>query len=165
MVSNELLNEEERQQIINSLMAIVFSHRHTKGDRFIKEALSKGASSDTTMDFTIVRDVMYKYSKLAQDRYFSNPIESFFFASFALCDEGVEYLKSKPDNHEDAQKLMKMMKVLVDLRDQAVNSLKDLKMDYLSNMKENEQQVMKLKQNRISNYLFNELRRMTRGKI
>ena len=53
----------ERKQMVNSMMMIVFSHRYSKGDMFINEALE---SEDAHMvDFTIVRDVMYKYSKKA----------------------------------------------------------------------------------------------------
>ena len=41
---------------------------------------------------------MYKYSKKAQDRYFSYPIEAFLFAAFSLSDEGINFLQNKPDN-------------------------------------------------------------------
>ena len=68
---------------------IVFSHRYSKGDRFITEAEQE---TDSIVDFTIVRDVMYKYSKKAQDRYFSFPIEAFLFAAFSLSDEGLHFL-------------------------------------------------------------------------
>jgi len=44
------------------MMMIVFSHRYSKGDNFIVEA---EAEVENTIDFTIVRDVMYKYSKKA----------------------------------------------------------------------------------------------------
>jgi len=50
---------------------------------------------------------MYKYSKKAQDRYFSYPIEAFFFAIFALSDEGLHFLQSKPGNNE-AEKLKRL---------------------------------------------------------
>lgn len=54
--------EDEKMQIINSMLMIVFSHRYCKDDVFIKEAIS---STNTYMDFSIIRDVMYKYSKKA----------------------------------------------------------------------------------------------------
>jgi len=38
------------------LMVVVHSHRHNKEDDFI---------SDTPIDFSLVRDTMYKYSKRA----------------------------------------------------------------------------------------------------
>jgi len=55
------------------MMMILFSHRHTKKDIFIVEALEEAAQSgyaQLTIDFSIVRDVMYKYSKKAEERYF-----------------------------------------------------------------------------------------------
>ena len=85
----------DQQLMINSLIQIVFSHRYSKGDRFIVEAENETSQG---IDFNIVRDCMYKYSKKAQDRYFSYPIEAFWFAAFSLSDEGNKFLRSKPDN-------------------------------------------------------------------
>lgn len=48
--------------LINSMLMIVFSHRYCKGDVFIKEAIN---FDEGYMDFSIMRDVMYKYSKKA----------------------------------------------------------------------------------------------------
>lgn len=52
------------------MMVFVFSHRYSKGDNFIVETVeSVGKTADidvnSHVDFTIVRDVMYKYSKKA----------------------------------------------------------------------------------------------------
>ena len=103
ILSDATLGTQELQQIIVSLMAIVFSHRYVKGDKFITEAqnLSNTDPEAYQIDFSIIRDVMYKYSKKAQDRFFSFPIESFLFAAFSLSDEGLNFLKSKPDNNDD----------------------------------------------------------------
>ena len=79
-------------------MMIVFSHRHSKGDVFIQEAEKHAPVERPVIDFNIIRDVMYKYSKKAQDRYFSFPIEAFLFSAFSLSDEGLAFLKNKPDN-------------------------------------------------------------------
>lgn len=107
-------------QMINNVMMVVFSHRYCKNDVFINEALS---STEECIDFSIVRDVMYKYSKKAQDRFFSHPIEAFLFAAFALSDEGINFLKSKPDNMGDANKVQRLQSDLTDLKNQAVDSL------------------------------------------
>jgi len=74
------------------------------------------------IDFTIVRDVMYKYSKKAQDRFFSFPIESFLFAAFALSDEGLHFLQSKPDNN-DNEKLRRLKNDLGELKNHAIECL------------------------------------------
>ena len=89
------LNKNDQMKVINSMMMIVFSHRYSKGDRFIVEA---EADASAEIDFSIVRDTMYKYSKKAQDNFLEHPIESFLFASFSLSDEGLHFLTSKPDN-------------------------------------------------------------------
>lgn len=47
-------------KFIYSVMAIVFSHRASKGDPSIMQAEAEGI-----IDFSVVRDVMYKYSKKA----------------------------------------------------------------------------------------------------
>ena len=70
------LMEEEKQQITFALMMIVFSHRFSKGDKFMLEAEAAIAEGRTRnkIDFSVIRDVMYKYSKKAQERYISYPI-------------------------------------------------------------------------------------------
>ena len=46
------------------------------------------------------------------------------FAAFALSDEGINYLKDKPDNYKDQEKLNRIMRDLQSLKDQALFSLK-----------------------------------------
>ena len=48
-------------EFVTMLMVVVHSHRHNKEDDFI---------SETSIDFSLVRDTMYKYSKKAQERFF-----------------------------------------------------------------------------------------------
>ena len=96
---------KDRNQMVNSMIMIVFSHRYSKGDRFIVEA---EAEPNSLVDFSLVRDVMYKYSKKAQERFFAHPIEAFFFAAFALSDEGFSFLSCKPDTENDKSKLARL---------------------------------------------------------
>lgn len=73
LTNDNVLNEIQKKKIIIRMMMILFSHRHTKKDIFIVEALEEAAQSgyaQLTIDFSIVRDVMYKYSKKAEERYF-----------------------------------------------------------------------------------------------
>ena len=110
---------------------IVFSHRYSKGDKFILESeAAHNKFNKTPIDFTIVRDTMYKYSKKAQDRYFSFPIESFLFAAFSLSDEGLGFLQKKPDNVADAEKLRRLLSDLAGLKDQGIRTLKMQKQQY-----------------------------------
>ena len=45
-------------------MMVLFSHRYTKYDKFFEENMEDG-ELEPIIDFTIRRDVMYKYSKKA----------------------------------------------------------------------------------------------------
>ena len=47
------------------MMIFVFAHRHNKGDRFIVETQEAAHGKDTHFDFSVVRNVMYLYSKRA----------------------------------------------------------------------------------------------------
>lgn len=120
ILKEHLIGKIEIRQLVNSMLMIVFSHRYSKGDKFIIEA---EAEPDTLVDFTVVRDVMYKYSKKAQDRFFALPIEAFLFSAFALSDEGMVFLMSKPDNISDPTKLRRLQIDLADLKNQSVESL------------------------------------------
>lgn len=53
------LLDNDREQLIVRLMSFLFSHRHEKKDLFITQTREAGL----IIDFNIVRDVMYKYSK------------------------------------------------------------------------------------------------------
>ena len=63
-----------QQEFITLLTVVVHSHRHNKD---VDIAL------EVPLDFSIVRDTMYKYSKRAQERFFSYPIFAYLFAIFA----------------------------------------------------------------------------------
>jgi hypothetical protein len=59
-------------------MAFTFAHRYEKDDRFLVESIKDG-----NMDFSVIRDTMYMYSKRAKEAFFARPIETFFFLRFA----------------------------------------------------------------------------------
>ena len=111
---------EQKKSIILRVMMVLFSHRHTKRDTFIEEAQQEADESgcpSLAIDFSIIRDVMYKYSKKAEERYFQCETESFMFAAFALSDEGLNFLKYKPDNYKDQEKLNRILRDLASLKD------------------------------------------------
>ena len=90
-------------------MIFLFSHRHSKDDKFLvetKEAMEKDSSKGLHFDFDIVRNVMYLYSKKAQEHFFTFPVESFFLAYFAASKDGLNFLKSKPDCSQKRQRLL-----------------------------------------------------------
>jgi hypothetical protein len=54
------LTKDQRLKVVQSMLAFVYAHRHNKDDVFILES-----KKDKYIDFSIVRDVMYCYSKKA----------------------------------------------------------------------------------------------------
>jgi hypothetical protein len=96
------------------LMVVVHSHRHNKGEDFIKE---------TSVDFTVVRDTMYKYSKKAQEKFFSFPIFAFLFAFFAKNSEGMEQLQKKFEQ-KGSEYCEKMKNEISELKEEAVGWLR-----------------------------------------
>ena len=108
------------------MMIFVFAHRHSKGDRFIVEtqqALEARKNPDLHFDFTIVRNVMYMYSKKAQEHYFNYPVESFLMAHFAASSDGQDFIRSKPDHSEKHAKTQRILHDTEELRQQAVLAL------------------------------------------
>lgn len=71
------------------LALVVLSHRHNKEDTISKN------NEKSKLDFSIVRDTMYKYSKKAQDKFFRVPSLAFLFLSFATSKEGINYISKK----------------------------------------------------------------------
>ena len=68
LLASKAISADQKQQLVQSMMIFVFAHRHSKGDKFIVEtqkALEAKKSSDLHFDFSIVRNVMYMYSKKA----------------------------------------------------------------------------------------------------
>ena len=72
------------------LSMVVLSHRHNKED-----SITKKRDRSDQLDFTLVRDTMYKYSKKAQDRFFSNHYLAFLFISFASSEFGLKFICDK----------------------------------------------------------------------
>ena len=62
---SNIITDKERMQVVHTMMIIVFSHRYSKGDKFIIEAEQDAPDDEPVIDFSIIRDVMYKYSKKA----------------------------------------------------------------------------------------------------
>ena len=63
-----------RQEFLANVMGLVHSHRHNKREeQFIVEK---------PIDFDVIRDTMYKYSKKAQEKFFNTPILCYFFIWF-----------------------------------------------------------------------------------
>lgn len=110
---------------------------------------------------------MYKYSKKAQDKYFSFPIMAFYFAAFALSDEGIQFLQSKPDVENDKDKLLRLQTDLAELKNKAIESLQNQSKlnDSISSDSQQVGDHQGVQSIKLGIYLFNELKKMTKGKV
>lgn len=92
------LSADNQREFVRMIMAVVHSHRHNKDDVATdkeNQQANNEASSEEGIDFTLVRDTMYKYSKQAQRRFFSNPALAFLFAWFSFSQDGHEFIRTK----------------------------------------------------------------------
>ncbi|TNV71972.1 hypothetical protein FGO68_gene2458 [Halteria grandinella] len=92
------LNGENQREFVRVIMAVVHSHRHNKDDvaqNDKENSNTQQSDNQDSIDFTLVRDSMYKYSKQAQRRFFENPALAFLFAWFSHSPEGHDFIRNK----------------------------------------------------------------------
>jgi hypothetical protein len=66
------MTAQELIKYTTSILSIVLSHHYQK-----EEILSM--VKDTPVDFSRVRNTMYKYSKKVEERFFADPCYAYFF--------------------------------------------------------------------------------------
>lgn len=115
-VLNELKGATQ-EHFMAMLAMVVLSHRHNKEDTISRKDDRKD------LDFTIVRDTMYKYSKKAQDRFFRIPSLAYLFISFASSNEGRQFISQKFSD-KGADYLLRMGQEMDELRGEAVETMK-----------------------------------------
>lgn len=86
------LPKNEQFQFVEQVKMLVLSHRHNKNDAFMRDPL---------VDFTVVRDPMYKYSKQTQDKFFSFATYAFLFAWFQKSNDGQAFAIDKFSENSD----------------------------------------------------------------
>lgn len=84
----------QRSAFTEMLKLVVFSHRHNKNDAFL---------ANLAVDFGVVREPMYKYSKVAQERFFEHPTFAFLFAWFSKDKTAREFAEGKFRDNSDAK--------------------------------------------------------------
>ena len=87
----------------------MFSHRYNKGDEFLANPL---------ISFDIIRDPMYKYSRVAQENYLNVPVLAFILAWFCRNSNGRQFAQHKCAENQNADFCEKMnveMKEMVGL--------------------------------------------------
>jgi hypothetical protein len=100
----------QTNMLLQSMMAFVYAHRHNKDDLFLVQT-----RQENYIDFSVLRDCMYHYSKKAQDRFFKHAIETYFFAKFALSKDGSNFIKVK--SNMSMENITKLLKYTADLKD------------------------------------------------
>ena len=78
----KLSSDKAKSEFIQLLKLLVFAHRHAKNDEHLIDRL---------VEFTIVRDPMYKYSREAQKTFFSFATFSFLFAWFEASPQARQF--------------------------------------------------------------------------
>lgn len=121
-ISQEIHSKEMITKLVTSLSAILFSHRYDKKDQFIVEYAARG----TEINFSIIRDVMYKYSKKAQKELLSRPEDAFFLMNFASTKGGREFIEQKEKGcaaQEDQERNIRIFAEIDNLTEQAKETL------------------------------------------
>lgn len=91
-LSSELLLE-----FTSCVLSIVLSHHYQKRD-------IKSMVNGTQVDFQLVRETMYKYSKKAEDRFFKNPCMAFLFIKFAQSPLAkTQIMNKQPKNQQNEE--------------------------------------------------------------
>lgn len=88
----DVINDTLKEEFVELLKLLVFSHRHNKNDAHLQNPV---------VDFTIVREPMYKYSRSAQEKYFDYPTFAFLFAWFASSPEAHKFSEDKFSDNND----------------------------------------------------------------
>lgn len=88
----ENLSDPLKTEFLELLKLLVFSHRHNKNDAFLQNPL---------VDFSVVREPMYKYSKTAQEKFFEYPTFAFLFVWFASSPDARIFSDSKFSDNSD----------------------------------------------------------------
>ena len=72
------------KDLADALMIILHSHRFAKGENFTEG-----------MDFSIIRDVLYRYSSKARKAFMNHSVYSFLFNYFVEHGGAKEFIRSK----------------------------------------------------------------------
>jgi hypothetical protein len=94
------LSEPLRAEFIEMLKLLVFSHRHNKNDAFLQNPI---------VDFAIVREPMYKYSRTAQEKFFEFPTFAFLFAWFSFSPDARNFSDLKFSENNDPRYPARML--------------------------------------------------------
>lgn len=84
--------------------------------------------SNENLDFNTIRDVMYKYSKKAQQTFLEQKLLSFLFCWFAGNPDSLTFIRQKYDS-KGKEYLNKILDEIEELRGQSQAAMKTLKFE------------------------------------
>lgn len=95
----------------------MFAHRHNKNDEYLKDRL---------IDFTTVREPMYKYSRSAQDKFFDYATFAFLFAWFETNPQARKFSTEKFAENDNAGYSERMTDEIAQLGEEAQRKLQEV---------------------------------------
>ena len=108
------MSDKQLKEFCELVKLLVFSHRHNKNDSYLENPI---------IDFAIVREPMYKYSKNSQERFFDFPVFAFLFAWFAQNPLALEFAKEKFEENPDQGYPVRMLAEVKHLGSEALKHL------------------------------------------
>ena len=112
-----------RDEIVIKMLILLFSHRHNKGDLFITEL----EDQKMDLDFSIQRDIMYKYSKISHDNFFKSPIDMYFLIKLADSDDCISFIEKEAVESEIEGKGTRVKNEITNLKTQAIHQLNKMR--------------------------------------
>ena len=114
--TEESMSEEDLYKYVSSILSIVLSHHYQKEDIL---AMLK----DTPVDFSKVRDTMYKYSKKVEEKFFGEPCYAYFFIQFSASHWGKMYIQNKMAKVEEVTESDKKFKNSREMNERLVGEI------------------------------------------
>lgn len=110
------LSDLQLEEILSCVLSIVLSPLYKK-----KEIID--ATADQSVNFKIVRDTMYKYSRKVQEKFFSSPTFAFMFLKWTDDPLILKNLEEK-QVEQDEKTGRRLMSEISNMREDAFNLLK-----------------------------------------
>lgn len=110
------MSQKDLYKYVSSILSIVLSHHYQKED--ILTMLK-----DTPVDFSKVRDTMYKYSKKVEEKFFTEPCFAYFFVQFSTSHWGKQYIQNKMSKVEEVTEGDKKFKNSREMNERLVSEI------------------------------------------
>ena len=112
----ESLTQKAQFELVELIKLLVFAHRHNKNDEYL---------TDRIIDFTIVREPMYKYSRSAQDKFFDHATFAFLFAWFEANPQARQFTSEKLAENNNPGRSERMTEEISQLGQEAHRKLQE----------------------------------------